>query len=82
MKLALFKAELAQGHINGVFSFSRFPYLNFTRQCFLPECTHGNVYAWGPWKSEECVRSPELVTDGSESLCGCWELNLVPLQQE
>jgi hypothetical protein len=41
-------------------------------------CTH--VHAWHPWSPEECIWTE--VTEDCEPLCGCWELNPGPLQEQ
>lgn len=48
----------------------------------LPACISlHHVCGWYLWRPEESVRSSgKGVTEGYESLCGCWELNPDPLQ--
>lgn len=43
----------------------------------FPACMYvHHIHAWYLLRSEEDIRYPEtVVTDGYESLCGCWELN-------
>ena len=38
-----------------------------------------NVHACCPWRSEESIGSP---WNWSKPPCGCWELNLGPLQEQ
>lgn len=49
----------------------------------LQECMYvHHIHAWSWQRSEEGVTVPETgVTDGCESLCGCWETNLGRLQE-
>ena len=50
----------------------------------LPTCmSMYYVCAWYLWRPEEDVGSPETgITNGFESPCECWELNLGPLQEQ
>lgn len=42
-----------------------------------------HLSAWYPWKLGEGVGpSGTGVTDGYEPPCGCWELNLGPLEEQ
>ena len=49
-------------------------------------CLHaykGTTFIHCSWRPEEGVGSPETgVTGGCEPLCGCWELNPGPLQEQ
>lgn len=56
-----------------------FPY--FARQCFCL-CVHMWICSLMPAEVRRGCQTPELVSDGSEPPCGCWERRLGPLQQE
>ena len=50
----------------------------------LPECmSEYHLYIWCLCRSEEGIGFPGTgVADGCEPLCGCWESNLGPLEEQ
>ena len=49
----------------------------------LPPCMYVHrMHAWCLWKKEEAIKATRTGdTDGCEPPCGCWEMNLGPLQE-
>ena len=51
--------------------------------CVLPECMHCTTCVWYSRRSEEGIIFPGTgVPESCEPTCGCWELNLYPLQEQ
>ena len=58
--------------------------IDFMYICVLSVCmSEQHLCPWCPWNPEEGVQLPRTgVTDGCELLCGCWETNPGPLQEQ